>query len=159
MDDRVFAKIAYVERGQSTGSCQDELGRHVALHVASFPTADIRFKCRTHSGRYAIRRSWLEDRRECQEEIDSRGHRYRLLRVDRDGQQMLVAFWYQLGADVVTRHEDLRKIMQKLRHEGKAWPPIVKVLMQVPLEFDADAARESCENLSAPIYEWILTNS
>jgi hypothetical protein len=85
--------------------------------------------------------------------------RYRLMIVEIGGARAAVAYWYQLGSDVVSDRDELRTIFQKLRRQGQAWPGIVKVMIHIPIDFSEADAKAAAEELGAGIYEWIRTHT
>lgn len=84
---------------------------------------------------------------------------YRLSQAVRDDATALVAYWYQIGTDVASNRDEAREILWNLRRQRRAFPPTVKVLVQVPIELSEDEAAETVKDLAAPIYDWIVTNS
>ena len=58
----------------------------------------------------------------------------------------------------ITRDE-IRQVVQRHRWQGKGLPSMVKVLLQVPIEFSEDDAKSAAQELGARIYDWIKTNS
>ncbi len=85
--------------------------------------------------------------------------RYRLMIVEQNGARAAIAYWFQLGPDVASDRNELRPILQKLRWRGKGWPPLVKVLIHIPLEYSEDNGKFAADDLGTGIYEWIKTNS
>jgi len=152
-DERLFAKTG--ASSMVNYSCRNGLGRQASVHLASFSLSDIALPhtppdCYSRSGWNIVRNEW---------QTDSHDRRYRFMLVERNGLQVAVVYWYQLGPNVVGDQDDLRRLLLKLRIQGKAWPPLVKVLIVVPVETSQDDAREQCDDLGAPIYDWILANS
>jgi hypothetical protein len=153
LDPRVFRQVGgYSMLNQMYGN---ELGRQVSVHVANFSTADLLIPhppdlCYAKAGWTIVSDVW---------HADSRDRRYRLMFVQRDGARVCVAYWYQMGAAAASNREELRKILLKLRAAGKPWPPLIKVLIQIPVDLSADDARLATEDLGFRIYEWIRTKS
>ena len=136
-------------------SYTNELGRHASVHLANFSTADLLIPhppdlCYTGAGWTILNDDW---------QTDSHDRRYRLMLVERDGVRLCAAYWYQVGPDVAASREDLRKIMLKLRASGERWPPLIKVLIQVPVDSTEDDARSTVQELGFPIYDWVRTHS
>src|SRR5262249_2785230 len=125
-------------------------GRQVAVHLATFSTADMLIPhppqlCFTESGWTILKDEWQTDG----------DRRYRLLLVEREGARSTVVYWYQLGADVAADRDDLRRILQKFRREKTSWPPMVKVLIQSPVVLSEADANSDCRVLGAAIYKWV----
>ena len=134
---------------------ENDAGRRASVHLATFPTAEVTLPhppdlCYTGGGWTILNDEWQRDTRDRQ---------YRLMVVEQEGARSAVVYWYQLGSDVASNRDELRKILQKRRLEGKGWPPLVKVLIQVPIHFSGDDFKPAAEDLGARIYEWIKTNS
>src|SRR5262245_20680057 len=148
LDPSVFKQVGALKMTNRT--YQNELGRQATAHLATFSTADMLVPhppqlCFTESGWKILKDEWQTDG----------DRRYRLLLVERDGARSAVAYWYQLGTDVAGDRDDLRKIMQKFRREKTTWPPMVKVLIQVPVVLaDADSIAD-CKDLGAAIFKWV----
>jgi hypothetical protein len=131
------------------------IGRQAAVHLTTSSAADVKLPhspqgCYAGAGWTILKDDW---------QTDGHDRRYRLMFVELAGERAAVAYWYQLGVDTAGEHNDLRRILQRLRWQGKAWPPIVKVLIQVPVESSEDDARTAFEELGAGIYEWVKNNS
>jgi hypothetical protein len=149
LDPRLFKQVGALK--MTNRSYRNALGRQAAAHLATFSTADMLVPhppqlCLTESGWTILKDDW---------QTDDHGRRYRLLLVEREGARSAVAYWYQLGTDVAGDREDLRKIMQKFRREKTTWPPMVKVLIQAPVDFVEADANADCNDLGAAIYEWV----
>src|SRR5579871_888175 len=84
---------------------------------------------------------------------------FRWMLVERDGAKAGVAYWYQSGEQVTSNRRELRALMQKLRWQGEAFPPLVKVMVQVPVESSVVAARTVAEELGTDIFEWVRDHS
>ncbi len=153
LDPRVFQKLG--ASSMVNRSYQNALGRQASVHVSAFSATremlpHVPRECYPGAGWTILKDDW---------QTGAHDRRYRLMVVEQPGARAIVAYWYQLGADVAAEQDDLRKILQSLRWQGKAWPAIVKVLIQVPVEFSDADARKSVEELGAEIYEWIKDNS
>jgi hypothetical protein len=132
-----------------------EAGRHASVHLANFTTTDLTLphdprQCYAEAGWTILNDDW---------QVDSHGRRYRLMIVEREGVRLCLAYWYQLGPEVAASREEHRKIMLKLRKDSKPWPPLVKVLVQVPIDPNEESARETAEDLGFLIYNWITSQS
>src|SRR5262245_32981176 len=148
LDPRLFKQVGAIT--MTNRSYHNDAGRPAAVHLATFSTADMLVPhppqlCLTESGWNILQDDWQSDG----------DRRYRLLIVEQEGARAVVVYWYQLGSDVAGDREDLRKIMQKFRREKTAWPPMVKVLIQIPVVYaDADSIAD-CKDLGAAIFNWV----
>jgi EpsI family protein len=135
---------------------QNDTGRRASVHVAGYPYPEENSPphppemCYSNGGWTILQDDWQHD---------APNWRYRWMIVDQDGVRAAVVYWYQVGPDVASDRDEMRKIRQKLRLQGKGWPPFVKVLIHVPLEFSEDDAKKAAEDLGAGIYDWIKNNS
>ena len=152
-DPKVFAQVGGLSMVNL--SYTNELGRHASVHLANFSTADLLLP-HTPPGCYELS-GWTIPKDDWQ--TDSHDRRYRLMYPERDGARFCVAYWYQVGPDVAASREDLRKIMLKLRVNGTPWPPLIKVLIQVSVDFNDDDARSTVEDLGFQIYDWVRIHS
>jgi hypothetical protein len=148
LDPRLFKQVGALKMTNRT--YHNDVRRQAATHLATFSTADMLVPhppqlCLTESGWTILKDDWQTDG----------DRRYRLLLVEREGARSAVAYWYQLGTEVAGDRDDLRKIMQKFRRERTTWPPMVKVLIQVPVDFAEADADADCKDLGAAIYKWV----
>jgi EpsI family protein len=148
LDPHIFAKIgaaSEVDRLYKNG-----VGTQVAVHVASFSDANARphhpQECYPDAGFAILEDNWRDD---------GQGRRYRWLIAEQSRSLHGVCYWFQLGPEVVSTRDELRHVLQRLRREGRPWPGVVKVMIQVPIAFSADNARRTAEELAAPVYDWI----
>jgi hypothetical protein len=133
----------------------NEQGVRIGVIVATFPTGtdvlphppDL---CYTGEGWNVRSDVWKED---------TRHRRYKLMLVERNRHEALVSYWYQLGADVASNRNELRQILQKLRKAHQPWPPLVKVLIHVPVEFSEADAKTASEELGHAIYHWVADHT
>jgi hypothetical protein len=139
-------------------SYEGDRGRRAAVHLASYAPQVLDVPHPPHlPANCAIVAGWTvlsDDWR-----INDHNCRYRFMLTERQGARSASAYWYQFGPDVVSDRDGIRKVMQKLRLEGKPMPPMVKVLIQVPVDFSDADARSIAEDLGARIYDWVLGNS
>lgn len=134
---------------------RNEDGREGSVHLAVYPTSGPSVPHHPHvcypgSGWTILSEEW---------QLENDQRRYQLMQAARDDATVLVAYWYQIGDDVVSNHGEARKKLQQLRQQGVAFPPTVKVLIQVPIGFSKDEAAQTVRELAAPIYDWIAKNS
>lgn len=72
---------------------------------------------------------------------------------EREGERVLVMYWYQLDEHILFNRWDL--LWARVDMRGKeTWPPLVKVLLQTPAA-DADKARERIQAIARSAYQWI----
>lgn len=76
-----------------------------------------------------------------------------LMTWSRNGERVMVVYWYQLGEHMILSRLDLGKARVALRG-SEVWPPLVKVLMQTSAN-DPEAARLRLKTLAEDIYNWI----
>lgn len=84
------------------------------------------------------------------------GRRYRLMRVSQNDEIVDVVYWYQMGPNSFSNRDEMRQVLQKLRWQGTAWPPFIKVLIQYPEELSGAKSSASTEELLDAIFEWNL---
>lgn len=142
-------------RSMANRAYRNEIGRVAFVHLAAFATENIALphtpqECYLGTGWAIVKDEW-------QDAGDSR--RFRQMRVQRGDEVADIIYWYQIGADVAAEPNDLRKILQKLRRQGSAWPPTVKVLIQFPIGSTEDDIKTAAEQLAAGIYDSIKENS
>jgi EpsI family protein len=153
LDPKVFQKVGALE--MVNRSYENDKGRRAAVHVAAYPTAAALLPhppelCYNTAGWTIQKDEW---------NTDGPQRRYRLMVVENGGARTAVAYWYQLGAEVVSNRDELRQVLQKLRLQGAGWPPLVKVMVQVQIEFSEADSQAVAEDLGAKIYDWVLNNS
>jgi len=148
LDPHIFAKIgaaSEVDRFYKNG-----VGTEVAVHVASYGDANGEphhpQECYSGGGFTILEDKWHDD---------GQGRRYRWMIAERSRSLQGVCYWYQLGPEVVSTRDELRQLLQRLRREGRPWPCVVKVMIQVPFAFSAEDARQTAEELATRIYDWI----
>jgi hypothetical protein len=147
---REVGAIRLIERTYVSGR-----GRRLSVSFATFPTGkdvlphppDL---CYSGQGWNVLSETW---------ETDATGRPYKLLRVEKGGQVVLVPFWYQLGSNVVSNRNELRRVLQKLRWNKQPWPPFVKVMIHAPAGYPEANTQAACEEFGALVYEWVKENS
>jgi EpsI family protein len=152
LDQRLFEKIG--ASSMSDRSYTNDVGQHAAVQLASFAMADAPPHhpqiCYPEWG-WAIRQDdWQRD---------GHGRLYRWMVVEQGSARSVLAYWYQLGEDVAGSRDELRRILQKLRSQGRARPPLVKVLIQIPIDYSETDSQATAEELGADIYDWIKSHS
>jgi len=126
-------------------------GRSVIAHLAKFATADVSLPhqpplCYTNAGWTIARDQWVRG---------GASHPYRMMHVEREGEQAVVVYWYQLGQHVAADRADLRKVLQQLRMKGEHFPPVVKVLLQTQIITNEANAKADIEQVGSLIYDWV----
>lgn len=76
----------------------------------------------------------------------------RHLLLERDGQQVCVLYWYQLGDRVFFDSYGQREALWTLRHKDSR-PPLIKVMIEAPAS-DPEQARAQLESIAAPLLAW-----
>jgi EpsI family protein len=131
----------------------DDENRSVFLHVALFDRLDDGVR---HSPINCYRgNGWRETKREDTLLYipDQPGIPARLTTWTRDGNSVLVMYWFQLGDRVIFDRPDL--FLARLHMWRKnVWPAMVKVLLQTDAT-DGDAAKERIQTIARKVYEWI----
>ena len=85
---------------------------------------------------------------------------YRLMRMVHGDQAALVMYWYQVGGDVVSNREELRKVLQDRRWNHQDVGPLVKVLVHIPVAAATEhKPSESADALAEQIRGWIKSRS
>jgi hypothetical protein len=152
VDERLVRHVGsvggFVNRSYDNGAL-----RRVMVHMAAFPTAHVSMPhppplCYRNAGWTIESDVWVRD---------GGSQPYRLMIVEREGERVAVAYWYQLSRFVVADRAELRDALQTLRSIGEPWPPLVKVLMQVAVVTSEQDARESIEQLGPAIFDWVRT--
>lgn len=136
-------------------SYQNEAGYRASLHIATYSTADVTLPhppdlCYSTAGWGILKDEWQNG---------GGDFRYRLMIADQNGAKTGVVYWYQLGSHVASNREELRRILQKLRLEGKKWPPLVKVLLTIPITLSEKDATFAAEDFGKQIYDWVSHKS
>lgn len=137
LDDKLTAAIGaeiIVDR-----SYRDERGRAVSLHTAMFknPTEGV-----YHSPINCYRSGGWEFKGEDRVEVsisEDRSIPVAVTKWEKEGERVLVIFWYQIGDHVMLNRFELGEARWALRGLPK-WPPIVKVMIQIPAP-DVDDAK------------------
>ena len=147
LDPRIFGKVgaaSEVDRFYKNGVLE------IAVHMASFGDANAEphhpQECYPLNGFTILEDNWHDD---------GQGRRYRWMIAERSRSLQGVCYWYQMGPEVVSTRDEQRQLLQRLRREGRHWPGVVKVMIQIPFAFSAEDARRTAEELAAPVYDWI----
>jgi len=154
VDPRLFDRtgaLSMVSRSYS-----DSSGRRATVQLTSYTMAGLMVmphvpvNCYRAHGWTILKDDWQKD---------DADRRFRFMAVENAGLRASVVYWYQLGPDIFDNRDGLRLSLQKLRRQGKAWPPLVKVMIQVTDDISAKESKSPVPELDSEIYKWILTNS
>ena len=149
VDDRLFRVIRADE--VVSRKYTDSVGKELTAHLAVFgdyfrgvphpPTV-----CYPSSG-------WIQiDRREVVlEPPGAPPAPTQVVTYDKEGTQVLVMFWFQLGDQVFTDDQGLRDARRALRTNA-TWPAIIKVLLQARGTSEQD--RQRLKSFGAQVYAW-----
>ncbi len=153
VDPRLFQQLGAVNMVNRV--YENDTGGRGVVHLASFSTAELSLPhppelCCKNAGWTVLKNVW---------KTANDGRRYRLLIIERDGAQAVVAYWYQFGRDVASNRDELRTAMQKFQLARKPWPQLVKVLMQVPIEASDADSQAVAEELGTEIFKWVASKS
>lgn len=129
--------------------------RHVTMHMASFPSGEVALPHLPDVCYPAAGWKISGDRMLGGEGLPP----HRSFVAEREDRQVLVSYWYQLGPNLASDRDSLRKILQDLRMKGRPTPPLVKVLMEAEIEGSRDAAEADIEQVGHAVYDWVLSNS
>lgn len=72
---------------------------------------------------------------------------------EREGERILVMYWYQLDQQILFDRVGLGLARWKMRSEQN-WPPLIKVLLQTSAA-DTEDAKKQIQFIAAKAYEWI----
>jgi EpsI family protein len=153
VDDKLFRHAGALTMIQR--SYEDDRGNQASVHLATYPMvegtpAHHPQVCYPSAGWTIVNDDW---------QTDDHNRRYRQMRVERDGAAASITYWYQVGDDVGSSRDEIRRIVQQLQWQGKPWPPRVKVMIHVPITSSDADAKAAVEELGAKIYDWIKTQS
>ena len=131
----------------------EELGGKVALQVAAFTTAENSLP---HSPEVCYKQAgWkIVERRTVDLRVEGEKTRpAQLLVFDMDRQRIVVLYWYQFGDTNVTDLDGLRQ--SRWGYFGqKSWPPLIKVMVQIPAAPDALRAEKTIRAFSEFVLGW-----
>ena len=135
-----------------TRQYRNPAGETVSLYVAAWLEYDISTPhppelCYGGSGYRII----SEDNSQLQP-ADQSSVAVRHLLLERDGQQVCVLYWYQLGDRVVVDTYGQRQVIWTLRRKN-SWPPLIKVMLEVSAS-EPKRARAQLESIAAPLFAW-----
>ena len=95
---------------------------------------------------------------ETQDDLPCGGDRTIPVRIsnwDREGEQIVVIYWYELGEHVLFDRFGFGTLRLTAMRGKKTWPPLIKVMLQIPAAGDAKKARERGLNLAELIARWL----
>jgi EpsI family protein len=132
----------------------DDTGHTVSLHSAMFQRPD---KGVYHSPMNCYRSAGWKLIEETRENIEISGDLtipVNLTTWEREGDKILVAFWYQLGEYVLYSRADLGiGVRWALRGQAK-WPVLVKLMVQAPLT-DPEDSRTVAIGFTRQLAKWL----
>jgi EpsI family protein len=131
-------------------------GHRAYVHLASHATADLTALPHSPNNCYRVHGWTIADDNW---QTGRNDRRYRWMTAELSEARVGVAYWYQVGSEVVSDRDEMRKVYQKLRRQGQGWPPVVKVMIHIPFEFAEVDSQSATEELGAGIYEWIRANT
>jgi EpsI family protein len=77
----------------------------------------------------------------------------RLMTIERENVRSYVLYWYFWDDNVCTTRS--QATMARLRMVGRSqWPPVVKVLLEIPTSGPSDDAEKSLTDFAAVVHEW-----
>ena len=76
-----------------------------------------------------------------------------LIAWEKEGERVLVAYWYQLGNHVLHDRLDLGRIRMKMRGQSE-WPALIKVMVQIPLA-DPQQAQKTLMDFTTTMGKWL----
>jgi len=132
---------------------RNDENRIVSLHVALFRDLDSGVR---HSPINCYRgNGWREVGRESVELAlpDGSSIPVSLGTWEREGERILVMYWYQLDRQILFDRVGLGLARWEIRSQ-QDWPPLIKVLLQTSAA-DTDVARKRIQFIAAKAYEWI----
>lgn len=150
MDPRMGAAVGAVD--VVNRQYVDELGAKIAVQVAAFATADNELPHDPHLCYGQV--GWtVVDHKSLDLRVNANTTRpAQLLVFEHDQQRILVVFWYQFGDANVTSIDGLRRA--RWTHFGeKAWPPLLKVLIQINAP-DAARAEATISRFAEHVLAW-----
>ena len=151
LDPRVFMRTGadiVVDRAY-----RDDTPHPVSVHVALFRDPDVGI---FHSPMNCYRvNGWqVEEGARVELQVaDNSSIPVSLTTWKREGERILVMYWYQLGEHVVFDRWDLGKVRLKMAG-GKTWPALIKVLMQTSAP-DLEEAEVRMRGLAAHVHNWV----
>ncbi|MGA2030840.1 MAG: exosortase C-terminal domain/associated protein EpsI, partial [Thermoguttaceae bacterium] len=136
-----------------TRSYQDSNGHAISMHLALFDDPD---RGVYHSPTNCYRaQGWARlGGRDVSLQVPGRPTiQVRLSTWQREGDKILVLYWYELGENVLFERIDMGAVRWKMR--GRAtWPPMVKVLLQTSAA-EAGLAQSQLLQIAAQIRQWV----
>jgi EpsI family protein len=151
MDPRLGAAVGAVD--VANRQYEEEHGGKIALQIASFTTSENSLP---HAPEVCYRQAgWgIVERRIVELRVDDEKTRpAQLLVFDQDRQRIIVLYWYQFGNASVTDVDGLRQ--SRWAYFGqKSWPPVIKVMVQIPMAPDAVRAEKTIRAFSELVLGW-----
>jgi EpsI family protein len=73
---------------------------------------------------------------------------------EREGQKILVVYWYELGEHVLYGRLDLGAVRFAMRNE-REWPALVKVMLQTPMDQSEQRPRELALDVGRRVHDFV----
>lgn len=133
---------------------RDDLGHAVSLHTALFkdPATGV-----YHSPMNCYRGAgWklVDETIEKVEVADDLTIPVRLMTWEREDEQILVAYWFQLGQHVLYGREDLGLKVRWAMRAQPTWPVLVKIMLQAPLT-DPEDSKTVAIGFTRQVAKWL----
>jgi len=132
---------------------RNSVGNTASLHAAIFKNLDIGAE---HTPRNCYRNAgWkkIEDVPLQLQAENKPGISVRSTIWEREGERILVIFWYQLGEHTLFSRMDLGALRWEMAGR-ESWPAMIKILLQIPLS-ENTPAKDQLKNVAESIYAWI----
>lgn len=136
IDERLFDAVGACDQINTTFTGVD--GRVVHAHLGSWDDVYLELpheplQCYPSSGWKILDSELMTLERNASESVQ-----IQLMKLEKDGQQSLIAFWYMRGPHVYFDRATLRKTHSALWGQS-VWPPVYKVLLQTSMADEASA--------------------
>jgi len=133
---------------------RDDSGRTVAAHLALYSDPDAGIY---HSPINCYRSSgWrlLENARDSLARPDGSSSPVSLSTWQRDGERIVVLYWFQLGEHVLFDRYGMAKVRWRMRNL-ETWPRMTKVLLQTSAGADVAGAKVQIKRFAQLVCNWI----
>lgn len=141
-------------RGQISRIYESSDGRSVSVYSAVWADESIAADVSPHHPEICYPNAgWqIIDRQESRVKTSSGILPLGLMQLEREGQRVVVAHWFQLGPHRYTGRNEGREVFGRLWGE-KEWPPLVKVMLQTPAR-SIDEAAPLLQQTAAAIHQF-----
>jgi len=133
---------------------RDDSGRTVAAHLALYSDPDVGIY---HSPVNCYRGSgWrlIENFRDSLARPDGSSIPVSLSTWQRDGQRIVVLYWFQLAEHVLFDRYEMAKVRWRMRNL-ETWPSMTKVLLQTSAGGDVAGAKAQIKRFAQLVCDWI----